>query len=308
MEPEIVKDASDTREEFDTLTLRFVGEETDGTAVHELRASHVAEVLQGVVGLSSDFAKAGVFGEGPIGSDVLVRPAQQGSFEIEVLRVIVENPAMVGMASAVVGLPTLSQVVWWASKSARASVSDYERLDNGNVKVFWQDNTVEEVPVAAWEELNKRRHRRKKQLRQIMAPLSDERVTSLEVREDPDDDTPKEAEPEAFTLTKPDYRAIQPDEEAVESDVVFETEASMSAIDFDKPTRWRVKTADGTRSVTVEDADFLGRVANGFPIRKSDIFRLKVRERTVVKDERSRSTWTVLKVESHRRTERDADT
>ena len=50
----------------DSLILRFVGQDDDGTPLHELRAAHVAEVLPGVVGLSSDFAKAGVFdAEGP---------------------------------------------------------------------------------------------------------------------------------------------------------------------------------------------------------------------------------------------------
>lgn len=41
----------------DTLTLRFTGEDENGVAIHELRAAHVAEVLQGLVGLTSDFDK-----------------------------------------------------------------------------------------------------------------------------------------------------------------------------------------------------------------------------------------------------------
>lgn len=288
----------------DSLTLRFDGEEKDGTAVQELRAAHVAEVLQGLVGLSSDFAKAGVFGDGPAGSEVLVRPAQQGSFLIEVVRFIQDHHEAIEAA----GVPTLSQVIWWATRSARADVSDFEYLENGNVKVSWQDNTVREVPLPAWQELQKRGRRRKKQLRQIMAPLSDARVSSVEIQSPPAAEVEAGEDAEAFTLTRPDYDAVRPDDEINERQEIFETEAQMSAIDFDNPTRWRVKTKDATRAATVEDKDFLGRVANGLAIRKSDIFKLTVREDMVEKNGRSRRTWTVLQVESYRRAAHDDDT
>jgi len=88
----------------ESLTLRFEGKAEDGGALHELRASHVAEVLQGLVGLSSDFAKAGVFGDGPVGSELLVRPPKEGSFLIEVLRVVQENPDMVAAAVTASGI------------------------------------------------------------------------------------------------------------------------------------------------------------------------------------------------------------
>ena len=292
----------------DSLTLRFVGEERDGTALQELRAAHVAEVLQGLVSLSSDFAKAGVFGDGPAGSEVLVRPAQQGSFVIEVLRIIHDNQNAIAVGAGAAGVPTLSQVIWWAARTARADVSDFEYLENGNVKVSWQDNTVQEVPLPAWQELQKRDRRRKKQLRQIMAPLSDARVSSVEVRSPPAAEVEVGEDAEAFTLTRPDYDAVRPDDEINERQNIFETEAQMSAIDFDNPTRWRVKTTEETRAATVEDGDFLGRVANGLAIRKSDIFRLRVREDTVEKNGRTRRTWTVLEVESYRRAAHDDDT
>lgn len=292
----------------DSLTLRFVGEERDGTALHELRAAHVAEVLQGLVGLSSDLAKAGVFGDGPAGSEVLVRPAQQGSFVIEVLRIMHDNQEAIAVGAGAAGVPTLSQVIWWATRTARADVSDFEYLENGNVKVSWQDNTVQEVPLPAWQELQKRDRRRKKQLRQIMAPLSDARVSSVEVRSPPAAEVEAGEDAEAFTLTRPDYDAVRPDDEINERQDIFETEAQMSAIDFDNPTRWRVKTTEETRAATVEDGDFLGRVANGLAIRKSDIFRLRVREDTVEKNGRTRRTWTVLEVESYRRAAHDDDT
>lgn len=289
----------------DSLTLRFVGTEADGTALHELRASHVAEVLQGLVGLSSDFDKAGVFnGDGPASSEILVRPAQEGSFLIEVVRVIAENW---GTVAAAVGVPSLAKVIWWATRSARADVKDFAYLDNGSVKVTWQDDTSEEVPKDAWDELQKRDRRRKKQLRQIMAPLSDERVSSLDVGVAPEDASNPDETSQVFVLAKADYDAVKPNEELAETQEFFEIEAQMSAIDFDDSARWRVKTKDRTRAAKVEDTEFLARVAGGLAIRKDDIFRLRVRQDTTKKNGATRSTWTVLHVESYRRAAGDGD-
>ena len=291
----------------DSLTLRFTGKNEDGTDLHELRAAHVAEVLQGLVGLSSDFDKAGAFHEeGPAHSEILVRPAEEGSFLIEVVRVVTENWVPV---TAAMGAPSLATIIWWATKSVRAGVKDFERLDNGMVKVMWQDDTAQEIPAAAWDELQKRDPRRKKQLRQIMAPLADSRVSALDVAStpEPDEDTPEDEAPEVFVLSKPDYDAVKPDDEISESQDIFEIEAQMSAIDFDDPSKWKVKTKDRTRSATVEDTAFLGRVAGGMAIRKADIFRLRVREDAVTKNGRTRTHWTVLKVESHRRSAGDDD-
>nr|WP_176704843.1 hypothetical protein [Arthrobacter sp.]AXV46231.1 hypothetical protein pA2H1_p07 [Arthrobacter sp.] len=284
------------------LTLRFEGETEDGRTLHELKASHVAEVLEGLVGLASDFAKAGVFGEdGPISSELLVQPPREGSFILEILRVVQENPDIVAAGAGAAGVPTLSQIIWWATKSVRADVSDFDYLENDNVKVSWQDGTVQEVPRAAWNELQKRDRRRKKQLRQIMAPMSDQNVTSLELQASPAEEVTDEDVREVFTLTQPDYEAVQPDESVTESHQIFEIEAQMSAIDFDDSTKWRIKAKDSTRAVIVEDTQFLARVSRGLAIRKSDIFKLKVREDKVEKNGKTRRTWTVLEVKSYRK-------
>lgn len=287
----------------DALTLRFVGEDKDGTPLHELRAAHVAEVLQGVVGIAGDFTRAGAFGDN-LGAEVLVRPAREGSFIIEVVRTYLENPYV-----QATGAPTLSSVIWWATQSARAEVSDYEHLDNGNVKVIWQDNTVQEIPRAAWDELNKRDQRRKKHLRQILAPLSDERVSKVEVIDEapPQIGAGDEAPPASFVLAKEDYEAVRPDDDVQEDQAIFEVEGQMSAIDFDNPKKWRVKTPKVTRSATVEDEHFLKLVETGLAIRKSDIFWLRVREDLVQKNGRTRRTWTVLQVKEHRRAAHDDD-
>lgn len=293
----------------DSLTLRFVGKDEDGTDLHELRASHVAEVLQGIVGLSSDFDKAGVFGtDGPANSEVLVRPAQQGSFLIEVVRVVQElDWDVVAKVGVLAGVPSLSQVIWWATKSVRADVKDFDRLENGNVKVIWQDDTAQEIPVEAWDELQKRTRRRKKQLRQIMTPLSDARVTSLDVASAPTKAIEAPEEPEVYVLSKSDYAAVQPSDEIEENSDFFDIEAQMSAIDFDDSTKWKVKTKNRTKTATMEDANFLARVADGLAIRKGDIFRLKIREDATTKNGSTRRVWTVLRVENHRRAAGDDD-
>ncbi|MBB3327466.1 hypothetical protein [Microlunatus antarcticus] len=301
----------------DTLTLRFEGEDEDGTKLHELRASHVAEVLQGLVGLTGDFVKAGAFGDGPAGSEVLVRPAQEGSFLIEVVRFVHDNQDGIKTSLEYAGVPTVSQIIYWSSKSARATVKAVDHsLDNGKVGLSWSDDTYEEVPEAVWEELNKRKRRRKKQLRQIMAPLSDSRVTQVQVQSPPpvaaieadaETETDEGEDADDFTLTRPDYDAARPEDEVEETENVFETEAQMSAIDFDRPDNWRVKTAEVKRNATVEDADFLALVAGGLAIRKTDIFNLRVRENATEKNGRTTRTWTVLEVLEHRRAAHDND-
>ncbi|QUW19990.1 hypothetical protein JSQ78_00395 [Agrococcus sp. Marseille-Q4369] len=262
-------------------------------------------MLQGLVGLTSDFDKAGVFTDGPIDSEVLVRPPQEGSFLIEVVRVVTENWETAAVVGTAAGVPSLANVIWWATKSARAELKDYERLENGRVKVMWQDDTAQEIPAAAFDELQKRKRRRKKQLQQILAPLSDARVEAVDVASDPEMvEAAPEAEleaPESFVLKRADYDAVRPDDEIEESDHIFTVEARMSAINFDDPTKWKVKTKEQTRSAIVEDKEFLQKVANGLAIRKSDLFHLRVRENKIVKNGRSRTSWTVLHVDSHRR-------
>jgi len=283
----------------DPVILRFVGEDRDGQAIQELQAAHVAEVLEGLVELNGDFSRAGAFGDGPP-SSVLVRPPREGSFIIEVIRTVTENPE--AAASVLGGGPTLSTVIWWATRSVRADVEDFEYLDNGNVKVKWQDKTVDEVPPAAWEELQKRKPRRKRQLRKIMAPLSEPRVTALKVSgEEPgsprgEEPTEATAPPRAFTLERTDYTLARPEDEVEESFRIFEVEAQMAAIDFDSPDRWRVRTRDESRTATVEDKDFLGRLDRGLALRKSDRFDLRIREDSTTKNGRTSRRWTVLTV------------
>lgn len=290
----------------DSLTLRFTGKNEDGSNLHELKAAHVAEVLQGLVELTRDFEKAGVLGaDGPLGSEILVRPAKEGSFVIEIVRIVQENwEPMVAVGTAV-GIPSISNVIWWATKSMRADVKDFVELDNGNMKVTWQDDTATEVPMPAWKELNKNKRRRKKQLHKILAPMNDLRVEELDLGAHELTTDMPEDQPKQMVLTRADYFAVAPTDEIEEKENIFETEAQMSAINFDDPTKWRVSANGQTRNATVEDEEFLRRVESGLAIRKTDIFRLRMREDTVIKNGHRSTTWTVLGVNDHRRASDD---
>lgn len=293
---------------IDSLTLRFTGKETNGDSLHELRASHVAKVLEGLVELTGDFENAGVFHDPDqhVDTEVLVRPAQEGSFLIEVVRAAAENPEQTGLVSATFGIPSIGSIIWWATKSMRADVEDFEYLDNGNVKIKWQDNTVDEVPPAAWEELKKHRRRRKKQLRKIMAPLADGRVTEVEVaaRPKPDEDgvTPEATK---YTLGKTDYDTVRPDDEVREEHFFIEGNAQLAAVDFDDPTQWKVRLNNRSRKAVIEDAEFLQAVGGGLSISRDDVFRVHVREDRTTKNGRTRTKWTVLSVELGRRNRGD---
>ncbi|EOM77764.1 hypothetical protein DW322_21260 [Rhodococcus rhodnii] len=298
---------SDSREILDSVTLRFDGRPESASALHELRAADVAQVLQGLAGIVGDFDKAGVFHEdGPADSQVLVRPAQEGSFIIEAIRVASDNWETI---AAVTGVPTIAKIIEWSTRAMRAEVKDFEHLQNGNVKIVWQDGTTQEVQRNVWNELNKRKRRRKKQLREIMTPLSDDRVETLDVTgsQPAADDDPKQATPEPLVLRRADYDSVAPSDDIENEEDDFPVLATMQAIDFDDPTKWRVKAAGRPRKVKVTDKDFLRQVAEGLAISNTDIFQLTIHEDKVVKNGRTSTKWTVLKVERHRRTAGDDD-
>lgn len=274
------------------VSLRFEGENPQGTPFRELRAEHVADVLEGVSELVYDFEKAGVFhGHGPEDMRLMVHPPKEGSFELEITQMIANYKE----AAALIGIPTLGQIIWWATKSFRADVKDFTYLENGNVKIVWQDDTVDEVPKAAWEELNKRKRRRRRQLRKIMRPLEDKRVANLETTSKAVDGST-----DKYTLTRDDYNAVKPSEEIEESFDIFDIEGKLSAINFDDPDRWRVDTVIAKRMATVEDEDFLDQVNQGLALSNDDTYMLKIREDKTIKNGRTQTKWTILEI--HKRT------
>lgn len=276
--------------EQQVLTLRFTGENSDGTPFHELRAEHISEVLEGISGLTRDFDKAGAFhNSGPNTRDLFVRPAQKGSFIIELVQIIAENPVE---TVAALGLPSVSQIVWTAIRIFKDQLKDFDYLENGNVKILWKDDTASEVTPAVWEELNKRKRRRRKQLRKIMRPMEDARVNKLEVGSTAD--APKQ---KPISLTKDDFKAVAPDDSEQEEFDIFDTSGQLSAIDFDDPDRWKIKTPFATRVATVEDDNFLEKVENGLYLNSTDSFELKIREDRVTKNGRTTKRWTILKIQ-----------
>lgn len=296
---------------YETFQLSFDGQNKDGLPLHELKAEHVSDVLEGLAELTEDFEKAAVFHEeGPLHSELLVRPAQEGSFIMEVCRVAAEDPqgtqdavqAIALPIGAAIGLPSIGQIIWWATKSARADVNDIEFLDDRRVKVLWQDDTVDVIPLAAWEELNKRKRRRKRQLRKIMRPLEDSRVEDLKITD------PSGNESTHHTYTKADYAGVKPSDD-IETDFdIFDIEGRLSAIDFDDPDRWRVDTNLGKRTATVEDEDFLTAVADGKPLRVDDVFLLRVREDITIKGGRTTKKWTILEIYGKEENDDESDT
>ena len=138
-----------------------------------------------------------------------------------------------------------------------------------------------------------------------MAPLSDPRVSSLDVALTPAIEG--SGAPEVFVLQRSDYDAVRPVDDIEDKDETFEVEAQMSAIDFDNSKKWKVKTKDKTRGAIMDDKAFLAKVGNGLAIRKDDIFTLKVRADIKTKNGSTRTTWTVLKVITHRRAAGDND-
>jgi hypothetical protein len=277
--------------------LQLTYHNADDTLV-DLSAAELAEVLSGLVELTTDFAKAGLFGDGPP-PEVRVLPTRQGSFVVQaILKWMTENPEgtfSIGGGSGA----ALVQAIRAATKSMRADVEDFEYLDNGNVKVKWQDSTVDDVPEPVWQELSKRKKRRKSALRKLMAPLGDD-ADSLHVSS-PDDEAPESVA--SFVANREDYgiAAHEEVEESEESDI-FTTEAEVRAIDFADGGPWRVKTPQhGERSATVEDEQFLRRINEGLALRKTDIFNLRIREDSVTRNDRTTRTWVVLKVVGHRR-------
>lgn len=291
-QPDITVDS-----EQDVLTLRFTGENEDGSPIHELKAEQLADVLEGLTELINDFEDAGVFHNSESASEtgVYVRPAREGSFVVEVTRTIIENWEPVKL----MGGPTLAGTVWWATKSMRAEVENVTDRPNGNVLVHWSDKTVDEIPPEAWAELNKRKRKRKKQLRKIMAPLEDTRVKELDVTNPTvqNHQNAPDAPPQRFEVTKADYVATAPSDEVEESRDFFETKAQLVAIDFEDPAKWKIKTPQRTRKAVIDDPVFLREVANGLPLSQDQSFPIKVREDRVVKNGRTSTSWTVYHVD-----------
>lgn len=274
-----------------------------------LRAEDLAEALRGLSGLVHDFATAGALGDGPP-PEVRVEPTKEGSFIVDAFLSWGLDWETTANIVTTVSPPTagLTWLVSATTKSMRAKPADVEYLDGGRVKLTWTDGETEVVPAAAWEELNRGAHRkrRKKQLRQIMAPLSHE-ADLLELRSGTESEVATE-DPE-FVATRADYRVVALDTPEVEDSCeVFEAEVQVEAVDFTSDGKWRIRFEGGSRQAFMEDEGFRKRIDNGLAIGKEDTFRMRIRVEGVMKSQRRRNVYTIEKVLSHTPRSDDDDT
>lgn len=288
------------------VQLRFSNEEN---SVSDINAAEFAEVLQGLVEFTAQLAKAGSFGDG-MAPVVRVRPPVEGSFVVDAI-ITSYNADPVATASTLMATAAgIGQSINVAVKRLRGDVvTDFDYLNNGNVKLNWRDGTVSEVPEQAWKELKSVKISTRRALRKIMAPLSDD-LSQLEVRDgtlDESSDEVLQSEPEVVMGRSDYYTAVaEIEDESVETEE-FEVEAQLGSIDFRAGEKWRVQTPLGNRLATIEDEDFLLRLDRGMALHKNDIFNVLIRETRRTKNGRTTKDWSLTQVTLRRRGDDDGD-
>ncbi|WP_440694752.1 hypothetical protein [Clavibacter nebraskensis] len=289
------------------VQLRFAD---DANTVHAINAAEVAEVLQGLVEFTDDMAKRGLFGDG-MPPEVRVRPVKEGSFVVEaILAWAGANPEAAIGSSMTVGGGLIKAVDIGLKRLRGNEPTDFEHLENGNVKIKWRDGSVDEVPLTVWDQIKAMKRRTKRALRKLMAPLSDQADT-LELR-----DASIEASTEDVLALEPasvahrsDYREAAAEAEETREDVEnFVAEGSLESIDFRPGQKWRVSTSRGTRLATIEDEEFLRDLDRGTALHKNDVFEVTIREvRTTTTDRNVKTEWFLTNARRTRRGSDDGD-
>lgn len=282
------------------IQLRFADEEGK---IKDISASEMAESLQGLVEFTNQLSKTGMFGTG-LAPEVRVRPAQEGSFILEaMLQWGSENPEAWGaLHSSASGI--FVQAVNVGFKRLRSETyTDYEYLDNGNVKVLWKEGVPDELPMKTWDALRQMKKPTKRALRKIMAPLGDD-VDRLEFRDASTDKSTKEIlnkEAEVVAV-RSDYRIAAAEDDEVEIKTEsFEAEAQLESIDFRPGEKWQVKTLHGKRKALIADEDFLKELDRGMALHKNDIFNVTISETRTTKNGRTSREWELVKVARKKR-------
>lgn len=287
------------------VQLRFSDEAGN---IRDINAAEMAESLLGLVQLSGQMAKAGLYGEG-IPPEIRVRPPEKGSFIIEaIVHWAAANPEGALTLAGTAG-GALTQAIHVGLKLIRGGVvEDFDYLDNGDVKLKWKDgNTPSQVPESVWKELQKSKKQTRRALGRILAPLGDD-ADRLEVRDGSTSETTSqvlESQPDVVA-SKDDYRAaIHEADDVSEYVSEFEAEAQLRSIDFRPGEKWRIKTLYGTRGATMEDEEFLRQLDQGMALHKNDIFDVTIREVQTTKNERTSRAWSIIKATRKRRGEDD---
>jgi hypothetical protein len=269
-----------------------------------INAASAAEALQGIVELTANLAKKGAFGEG-MPPEVRLRPVKEGSVVVEtVIQWAVQNPEGAFAIAVPAAAPTIVGVMKAGIKSLRGTrIEDFDHQSNGSVKVRWSDDSVDEIPAAAWAEFKDAPKRTKKALKKIMAPMSGE-ADVLEIRSSDSSESSEEvlSTEASFVASRADYRAASAEPDDIEEQIsFFEAEAQLESIDFRTGERWRIATTEGTRTATIEDEDFLRKVDRGFALHKDDLFTVTIRQLATTKNGRTTRDWFVTKVVLKRR-------
>lgn len=277
------------------VQLRFAD---DDGHIKDINAAEVAEALKGLVAFTSEMAKAGLFGDG-LPPEVRIRPAQEGSFVLEaILMWAAANPEGAITSGITVGGALTQGINMGLRKLRGEEPSDIDYLDNGDVKINWPNNKVDQVPQQVWNRLRAMKRPTSKALRMMLAPLSDE-ADRLEVRDSRVAATTAEilrTEPDVVA-ERSDYRAAvaEPDE-TEERTNTFEIEATLRSIDFKRGEKWRILTALGPRQASIEDEEFLLQLDRGLALHKGDLFDVTVRELETTGPGRTKREWSLIKV------------
>lgn len=282
------------------VQLRFSDEAGN---IHDINAAEMAEALQGLVSFTSDMAKSGLFGDG-VPPEVRVRPPHEGSFIVEaVLMWAGENPEG-AIGSAVTAGGALVQALNIGIKKLRGDdLTDFEYLDNGDVKLNWKAGKVDQIPSQVWDRLRVMKRPTRKSLRNIMAPLSDD-VDYLEVREGAANESTAEvleSDP-AMIVDRTDYRIAAAEINEVDEEIeTFEAEATLKGIDFRPGEKWFIQTVYGSRRATMDDNEFALELDRGMALHKRDLFDVTIREVRTIKNGRTTREWSLIKVVRKRR-------
>ncbi|PNW10628.1 hypothetical protein C1632_02390 [Microbacterium testaceum] len=298
----------------------------EGETENQIGAYELAQTLEGLVELTKELSKSGEFGNGPA-PDLRVRPVQQGSFVLEAVVWLQDNPitgAGLGLAG-VAATAAAKQVGTAAGKAIVDAVAvgvrqlrgqkpvNFEPLENGDVKVTWEDKSVSQVRGATWDKLQKMKRPTRKALQKLLAPLNDD-ATRLELRDAPEGTSTNEilSQPPEAIARREDYleTTVEPDD-SFEDEDWFESEARIRSLDFDNNRKWRVETTGhGTRQAIIEDVNFLANLDRpGEAIHQNDIFWIKVREvRSKERGRNATTEWIVTEVKRTKRGASDGDT
>lgn len=301
--PEDLKNASNESSN-ELIQLRF---DSSGKEVQDMNAAELSDVLSGLVEFTGQIAKAGQFGKGPA-PEVRVRPTKEGSYIIEAtLQWFVDNPEG-GIGTAIASGGGLVKTLEFAYKRLRGvEYKDFEHLGNGNVKVTWPNDKVDEVPLAVWKQLRNMKRPTRRALRKIMAPLSDD-IDILEVRRSDTSSSTEsilDSDPRV-TFEREDYRKVAPDDDVEElPSTVFTAEAQIISPDFRPYEKWLIKTIDGTRRALMEDDEFQREFNRGMEIHEDDLFEITISEEVGIKNSRRKIDWTITNVRRKKRRKRE---